>query len=97
MTPKIALDAAISAAGSLQSLAETLGVTKGAVHQWTLEGRKVPARHCPAIERLTSSSVRCEDLRPDFDWAFVRAGISESSAIPAPATVTQHKLTGEAA
>nr|WP_315401780.1 helix-turn-helix domain-containing protein [uncultured Duganella sp.] len=95
MTPKIALDAAISAAGSLQSLAETLGVTKGAVHQWTLEGRKVPARHCPAIER--QFSVRCEDLRPDFDWAFVRARISESSVIPAPATVTPHKLAGEVA
>ena len=95
MTPKIALDAAIAAAGSMQSLAETLGVTKGAVSQWTMDGRKVPVRHCPAIERLTSSEVRCEDLRPDFDWAFVRAGSSESSVVPPCATVTTHKLGGD--
>lgn len=59
--------------GSMQALAEKLGVTKGAVSQWKLDGRRVPAEHCPVIERLTGSEVRCEALRPDFDWKFIRA------------------------
>jgi DNA-binding transcriptional regulator YdaS (Cro superfamily) len=58
----------------MQALAEKLGVTKGAVGQWKLPGRRVPAEHCPAIERLTEGAVRCEDLRPDVDWAIVRSG-----------------------
>jgi DNA-binding transcriptional regulator YdaS (Cro superfamily) len=58
----------------MQALGEKLGVTKGAVGQWKLPGRRVPAEHCPAIERLTEGAVRCEDLRPDVDWAIVRSG-----------------------
>ncbi len=27
-----------------------------------------------AIERESNGAVRCEDLRPDVDWAFMRAG-----------------------
>jgi DNA-binding transcriptional regulator YdaS (Cro superfamily) len=47
-------------------------VTKGAVWQWLDDGRKVPAEHCPAIERATDGAVRCEELRPDIDWAVLR-------------------------
>lgn len=31
-----------------------------------------PAEYCPAIERATDGRVRCEDLRPDVDWAVLR-------------------------
>jgi DNA-binding transcriptional regulator YdaS (Cro superfamily) len=57
--------------GSQRALAEALGVTSGAVSQWA-EGR-VPFEHCIPIERLTNGAVRCEELRPDVDWAFIRA------------------------
>lgn len=73
MTVEDALDQASEIVGSMQALGEKLGVTKGAVGQWKLAGRRVPAEHCPAIERLTGGVVRCEDLRPDVDWAIVRA------------------------
>lgn len=73
MTPEQALDTASEIIGSMQALAEKLGVTKGAVGQWKLPGRRVPAEHCPAIERLTHGQVRCEILRPDVDWATVRS------------------------
>lgn len=73
MTAEEALDQASEIVGSMQALGEKLGVTKGAVGQWKLPGRRVPAEHCPAIERLTDGVVRCEDLRPDVDWAIVRA------------------------
>lgn len=70
------LDRAISAAGSINKLAVVLGVSKGAVWQWNLPGRQVPAEHCPAIERITGGDVRCEELRPDVDWGYLRNATS---------------------
>lgn len=58
--------------GSQRALATALGVTKAAVWQWKDDGRQVPAEHCPHIERLTNGVVRCEELRPDVDWAYLR-------------------------
>ncbi len=57
--------------GSQQELARRLGVSKGAVSQWA-DG-SVPLDRCIPIEQLTSGAVRCEDLRPDVDWAYLRA------------------------
>jgi DNA-binding transcriptional regulator YdaS (Cro superfamily) len=72
MSPEEALHKAIEQVGSMRALAEKLGVTKGAVGQWKLEGRQVPAEHCPDIERLVNRLVTCEQLRPDVDWGFLR-------------------------
>lgn len=66
------VDRAAQILGSQVALAEALGVTKAAVGQWRDEGRRVPAEHCPAIERLTAGVVRCESLRPDIEWAVLR-------------------------
>ncbi len=71
MTPNQGLEAAISYMGSMQKLADLLGVTKGAVGQWKQDERQIPIDHCPTIEKKTG--VRCEVLRPDFDWAYLRA------------------------
>lgn len=57
--------------GSRAAIARNLGITKGAVWQWEHGGR-VPAEYCPQIERMTDGAVRCEDLRPDVDWAYLR-------------------------
>lgn len=73
MTPTEALNKAVSIVGSMQAMADELGITKGAIGQWKEEGRQVPSDHCPAIERLTSGQVRCEQLRPDIaDWEYLR-------------------------
>lgn len=80
MKDKNPLDRAIGAAGSINKLAVLLGVSKGAVWQWSLPGRQVPAEHCPAIERITSGAVRCEELRPDVDWAYLRNATPEAGA-----------------
>lgn len=69
-----ALDRAIEIIGSATALAKLLGISKGAVSQWKDEGRKVPLEHCPLIERGTNREVKCEELRPDVDWEYVRAG-----------------------
>lgn len=71
------LEEAAKLVGSQVALAHELGVTKAAVAQWKLEGRKVPAKHCPVIERITDGKVRCEDLRPDIDWAYLRLSTSQ--------------------
>ncbi|MBN9410856.1 MAG: helix-turn-helix domain-containing protein [Burkholderiales bacterium] len=43
---------------------------------------RVPAEHCPAIERVTNGQVRCEDLRPDVAWDVLRmqAGTVDATA-----------------
>lgn len=82
MTAEEALDHAAEILGSMQTLGEKLGVTKGAVGQWKLPGRRVPAEHCPAIERLTGGAVRCESLRPDVDWGVVRASSTPIAGQP---------------
>lgn len=74
MTETTPLTRAIQIVGSFSALARDLGLTKGAVWQWTMPGRKVPAEHCPDIERITSGAVRCEELRPDVNWAYLRGG-----------------------
>jgi DNA-binding transcriptional regulator YdaS (Cro superfamily) len=67
------IDGAARVLGSQVALAALLGVSKAAVNQWKHAGRRVPAEHCPSIERATHGAVRCEDLRPDIDWAVLRA------------------------
>lgn len=60
------------------SLAQRLGFSPVVLSQWSTGKRQVPAEHCPTIERVTGGAVRCEDLRPDIDWAVLRG------AAPAP-------------
>lgn len=54
-------------------LAQAIGVSSVIISQWKTGARQVPAERCPAIERATAGAVRCEDLRPDVDWAYLRA------------------------
>lgn len=76
-----ALERAISAADGITKLAGMLGLKSHAViHQWRLN--RVPAEHCPAIERATKTKaaekgdaslvVTCEELRPDVAWGVLR-------------------------
>lgn len=63
----------ISERGMQTKLAESLGLESSVlVNQWAHETRRVPAERCPDIEKVTHGAVRCEDLRPDVDWAVLR-------------------------
>ena len=55
-----ALLRAVESVGSYAALARALGVTKGAVHQWT----RVPAERVLAVEAVTG--VPRQQLRPDI-------------------------------
>ena len=58
--------------GNQRKLADALKVTPATVSQWIIGQRPIPAERCPEIERATNGAVRCEDLRPDVDWAYLR-------------------------
>ncbi len=63
---------AIRILGSQRLLADAIGVNPKTVWAWVNRDR-VPAEYCPAIERATDGEVRCEELRPDADWAYLRS------------------------
>lgn len=71
-TGPAALLRAIALRGSQSALASAIGVSQSHVWHW-LARLRVPAEHCPAIERATQRAVRCEELRPDIDWGYLRA------------------------
>lgn len=58
--------------GKTAGLAKKLGVPAALVSQWATGARQIPAERCPEIEKATLGVVRCEDLRPDIDWAYLR-------------------------
>jgi DNA-binding transcriptional regulator YdaS (Cro superfamily) len=57
---------------TVASLSRKLNTNQVLVSQWKNCTRRVPAERCPSIERATGGLVRCEDLRPDVDWAYLR-------------------------
>lgn len=85
-----ALQRAAHALGGQAALASALGFAdRRNVWPW-FQGRRVPAEHCPAIERATreaakgrgdpSMVVSCEELRPDVAWGVLREQAAASHA-----------------
>lgn len=58
--------------GAKSALARALDVDPQLVGQWASGIRPVPAERCIEVEKATGGRVRCEDMRPDVDWAFLR-------------------------
>lgn len=58
----------------LAELARRLDVSYQLIQGWAKEDRKfaTPAEYCPLIEKATKGVVRCEELRPDVEWAVLR-------------------------
>lgn len=56
--------------GSIQA-ARRLGIDRyQTVQSWTRN--RIPAEHCPAIERELAGAMRCEEMRPDIPWEVLR-------------------------
>ncbi|QZA80202.1 transcriptional regulator [Deefgea piscis] len=66
-----ALDKAIELLGGVNELARRIGASPARVSAWRKRGN-VPAEFCPEIEKQTDKRVRCEFLRPDANWAYLR-------------------------
>ena len=58
--------------GLAADIARKLDISPVLVSQWAAMQRNVPAERCPSIERVTDGKVRCEELRPDVDWDYLR-------------------------
>ena len=65
------LHRAISCFGDAISLSKAIGCSKSAPYMWIKRGQ-VPSVWCIPIEKATAGSVRCEELRPDIDWGYLR-------------------------
>lgn len=85
MTP---LERAIEIAGGVAALASAIDVATSAPSMWK-KREKVPAEHCPAIERVTRRKaaenpelepVTCEQLRPDVAWEVLRLQTTDTPA-----------------
>lgn len=55
------------------SLCKACGTTEGYLRKAVSKGQNLGGDLCIALERESSGTVRCEDLRPDMDWAFIRS------------------------
>lgn len=62
---------AIKAAGGAPTVAKLFGISPVSVYEW-INNDRIPAERCPALERAGKSAVRCEEMRPDVDWAYLR-------------------------
>lgn len=58
--------------GGARNAAKMFGVSVPAVYLWKSGQRTFPAELCPIAERETGGIVRCEEMRPDVDWAVLR-------------------------
>ncbi|HRQ59178.1 MAG TPA: helix-turn-helix domain-containing protein [Azoarcus taiwanensis] len=56
---------------SQMAFARLLGVSQAAVGCW-LHSKPPTIERCIQIEKATGGKVRCEDLRPDVDWGYLR-------------------------
>lgn len=63
---------AIEGAGGTANVARELKCSTQAVYFWQTGKRTLPAEHCPALERMNEGRIRCEQLRPDVDWTYLR-------------------------
>lgn len=69
------LKKAIESFGGVTALSRELGISAQRLNNWV--DRQVPIERCPDIERATNGAVRCEELRPDVNWAYLRSPIQD--------------------
>lgn len=78
---KEALHRAAQIVGGQAAFAALLGYKdRRNVWPWFNTDRRLPAEHCPAIERATrelGNVVTCEELRPDVAWDVLRMQAGE--------------------
>ncbi len=55
-----------------EAFAKSCDSTAGHLRNVSYGYRSCAEKLCIAIERESGGAVRCEDLRPDVDWAFLR-------------------------
>ncbi len=59
-------------AGYKTSMAESMGRPPTYLSRQLAGDRAFTVADCVAVEKYTHGAVRCEDLLPDIDWAYLR-------------------------
>lgn len=76
---------AIQGAGGPAKVARECSVSVQAVCFWRDGKRALPAEHCITLEKMNEGRIRCEQMLPDVDWAYLRSGAAHLTAEqPAP-------------
>jgi|GEM_PF-354407 len=57
---------------ALLAFAKQCETTPGQLKQVAYGNRRASAALAIALERETDGAIRCEDTRPDIDWAYLR-------------------------
>ncbi len=70
-------------------IAQKCGISDDYLYQVITRRKSVRAERCIEIEKATGGIVRCEDLRPDVDWAYLR-GTAPAPQTPATAGEVSH-------
>ena len=65
---------------ALENFAGSCGTTIGQLKQVAYGYRRPGAALAICIERESSRSVTCEEMRPDIDWAYLRSSEPAKSA-----------------
>jgi DNA-binding transcriptional regulator YdaS (Cro superfamily) len=86
----IAFERACDIVGCQAKMARLLNMKPPTINQWIHLVKQIPAERCPEIEKLTNGTVKCEELRPDIDWAYLRSTVTttqpQASTFPIPET-----------
>lgn len=77
------------------SYCEACGTTEGYLRKAASKHQSFRAELCILLERESDGVVRCEDLLPDADWAYIRsktrpAGALSRSTDPVPDATGPH-------
>jgi DNA-binding transcriptional regulator YdaS (Cro superfamily) len=82
---KAALNRAAKVLGGQAALASALGFSdRRNVSPYFTTARRLPAEHCPTIERATREAgevVSCEELRPDVAWDVLRMQTADTRKV----------------
>lgn len=63
-----------------QDFARRSGTTIGYLRKATSKGQRIGEGLVINLERESGGAVRCEQLRPDVDWAYLRASFATDTA-----------------
>lgn len=55
------------------------GTTEGYLRKACSVGQLLNSDLCMLIEEASSRAVMCEDMRPDCNWAYIRAGVGHEA------------------
>lgn len=72
-----AIREAIQGAGGPSKVARECVVSVQAVCFWRDGRRALPAEHCITLERMNEGRVRCEQMLPNADWAYMRGSTTQ--------------------